>query len=122
MLNQMLVKKLIAWLGSTLKDLLAFPEAMRKEAGFQLHRLQCGPEAADWKPMVEIGMGVAEVRLRDSTGAWRVIFVARYREAVYVLHCLQKKTQRTARCDIAIAKDRFQSLLINRRREHGTDD
>ncbi|SYX24368.1 Phage-related protein [Citrobacter freundii] len=83
--------KPIVWIGSSFDDLRSFPEDIRKTAGFQLHRLQAGLEAADWKPMPEIGRGVEEVRLRYESGAYRIIYIARYANAVYVLHCFNKR-------------------------------
>lgn len=96
--------------------MLIFPEDVRKDAGYQLHRLQAGLEAADWKPLSEIGSGVEEVRLRSHSGAYRVIYLARFEQAVYVLHCFVKKTQRTSGHDKRIAKARFQSVLEEQRR------
>lgn len=58
MLSEKPTLRPIAWAGSSFDDLLSFPEAVRREAGYQLHRLQAGLEAADWKPMTEIGRGV----------------------------------------------------------------
>ncbi|ENF7817158.1 type II toxin-antitoxin system RelE/ParE family toxin [Enterobacter soli] len=74
----------IAWMGSAFDDLLSFPEAIRKDAGFQLHRLQAGLEAADWKPMPEIGKSVAEIRLRSHTGAYRILYLARLQAVIDV--------------------------------------
>jgi len=105
----------IAWSGSSFDDLLRFPEDIRKDAGYQLHRLQAGLEAADWKPMPEIGRGVAEVRLRSGAGAYRIIYLARFERAVYVLHCFVKKTPRTSEQDKRIAKVRFQAVLAEQR-------
>ena len=51
------VAKEIVWLGSSLKDLLDFPVTVRKEAGYQLHRVQYGLEPEDWKPFTEVGCG-----------------------------------------------------------------
>jgi phage-related protein len=65
--------------------------------------------------MMSIGPGVAELRIRDSTGAFRVIYVAKFDEAVYVLHAFQKKTQRTAKVDIELARDRYRELLEMRK-------
>ncbi len=101
----------IAWVGSAFDDLLCFPEKVRREAGYQLHRLQAGLEAADWKPMTEIGRGVEEVRLRSSSGAYRILYLARFEEAVYILHCFIKKSRRTSEHDKRIAKARFQSVM-----------
>ena len=80
-------------------------------AGFQLDRVQHGADPADWKPMSDIGAGVREIRVRDADGAFRVIYVAKLANAVYVLHCFQKKTQRTNKQDIDLAKSRYKQLL-----------
>ncbi|MCU6667675.1 type II toxin-antitoxin system RelE/ParE family toxin [Enterobacteriaceae bacterium H4N4] len=105
----------IAWVGSAFDDLRCFPEEVRKDAGYQLHRLQAGLEAADWKPMPELGRGVEEVRLRGYSGAFRIIYLARFEQAVYILHCFMKKTQRTSGHDKRIAKVRFQSVMAEQR-------
>lgn len=102
--------KSVVWVGSSLDDLLNFPEDVRKDAGYKLHRLQSGLEAVDWKPMSEIGHGVEEVRLRHVSGAYRIIYFARTEEAVCVLHCFSKKTQRTSGRDKHIAKVRYQAV------------
>lgn len=115
MLSQRPAMRSIAWMGSAFDDLRGFPEEIRRDAGYQLHRLQAGLEAADWKPMSEVGKGVAEIRLRGSTGAYRILYLARFDDAVYVLHCFNKKTQRTSSHDKHIARTRFQAVLDARR-------
>jgi phage-related protein len=60
--------------------------------------------------MPGIGNGVAEIRIAESSGAFRIIYVARLVEAVYVLHGFQRKTQRTAKRDLDLARVRFQQL------------
>lgn len=97
--------------GSALGDLRTFPSAARREAGFQLDRVQRGLEPGDWKPMATIGQGVREIRIRDEGGAFRIIYVTKFVEAVFVLHCFQKKSQRTAREDIALATQRYKELV-----------
>ena len=87
-----------------------FPASIRNKAGFQLDRVQRGLDPEDWKPMTSIGSGVKEVRLRDETGAFRVVYVATFAEAVFVLHAFQKKTQKTAKRDIDLAALRFKEL------------
>ena len=79
--------------GSALDDLRAFPVLARREAGYQLDQVQQGREADDWKPMNTVGSDVREIRIRDEAGAFRVIYVAKFSRALYVLHCFQKKTQ-----------------------------
>lgn len=72
-----------------------FPGEVRREAGYQLARVQAGKDPADWKPMPSVGLGVNEIRVREDSGAFRVIYVARFAEAIYVLHAFQKKAQKT---------------------------
>jgi phage-related protein len=72
--------------------------------------VQRGGDPDDWKPMRSIGQGVREIRVRDASGAFRVMYVATFSEEVYVLHAFQKKTQRTSQRDIAVAELRFREL------------
>jgi len=108
--------KALGFRGTALDDLRDFPETARREAGYQLDRVQNGLDPSDWKPMSTIGTGVQEIRIRDETGAFRVIYVARFAEAVYVLHCFQKKTQKTSQADITLAERRYRELLKERAR------
>jgi phage-related protein len=101
----------VVFLGAALDDLRAFPPAARREAGHQLDQVQRGFDADDWKPMTSVGSGVREIRIRDATGAFRVIYVAKFAEAVFVLHCFQKKTEQTSKTDIALATRRYRELL-----------
>ena len=86
-------EKEIRWVGSSYDDLLAFLKVPRKDAGFQLGKVQAGLEPTDWKPFDEVGAGTREIRISDAKGIFRVMYVAKFEEAVYVLHCFQKKTQ-----------------------------
>ena len=104
-------RKPIEFRGSALSDLRAFPEAARRAAGFQLDRLQCGLEPGDWKPMTIVGAGVREIRIAESSGAFRVMYVAECASAIYVRRCFQKKTQRTRASDIDVATRRYRDLL-----------
>jgi phage-related protein len=103
--------KPIAFLGSSLDDLREFPSAARSEAGYQLDRVQNGLDPVDFKPMPTIGKGVWEIRVKDETGQFRVIYIAKLKDAVYVLHCFQKKTQKTAVSDIELSNKRLRELL-----------
>lgn len=69
--------------------------------------VQCNRLPADWKPMSGIGAGVSEIRIRAAAGAYRVIYVARFEDAVYVLHAFQKKTQKTSKGDLELARQRY---------------
>jgi phage-related protein len=87
--------KPIVFRATSLDDLRAFPATVRRMAGFQLDRVQHGEEPNDWKPMRSVGPGVREIRVHSADGAFRVIYVASFGDAIYVLHCFQKKSQRT---------------------------
>jgi phage-related protein len=102
--------KPVVWRGDSLARLREFPREAMREAGYQLERLQTGREGKDWKPMPSIGTGVNELRVRMG-GAFRVVYVAKFAEAIYVLHAFQKKSQRTARLDVEFARARFKSLM-----------
>jgi len=101
--------KPLYFVGSALEDLRAFPRAPRREAGYQLDRVQYGLEPSDWKPMTTVGGGVREIRIRHE-GQYRVIYVAKIDNAVHVLHAFQKKTQKTRKQDIEIARRRLKVI------------
>jgi phage-related protein len=100
----------VRFLGNSLQCLRDFPEGVRHDLGFQLDKVQRGEQPDDFKPMAVIGRGVAEIRVSDSSGAYRVIYIARRAEAVYVLHAFQKKTEATSSRDIDTARRRFAQL------------
>jgi len=104
--------KKIQFLGDSLKKLREFPEDAKHDVGYQLDKVQRGEQADDFKPMPSIGKGVEEIRVRDDSGIYRVIYTARLADAVYVLHAFQKKTQTTAKRDIALASKRYAELMI----------
>ena len=87
----------------------------RQDAGYQLDKVQRGLQPDDFKPMPTIGRGVEEIRIRDDSGIYRVIYTARLADAVLVLHAFEKKTQRTSQRDIEIAKARFREMMRDRR-------
>jgi phage-related protein len=96
--------------------LATFPETVRRSAGFALYMVQIGREPDDWKPMASVGPGVREIRVRDDAGAFRVIYIAKFLEAIYVLHCFNKKSQQTPAKDIALSRKRLKDLLDDRQR------
>jgi phage-related protein len=101
--------KHLMFVGSSLDDLRDFPAEARRQAGFELDGIQRGFDPSDWKPMPDIGSGVREIRIHI-LGEWRVIYVARLAEAVYVLHAFQKKSQKTRREDIDLARRRYRQI------------
>ncbi|WP_250451876.1 type II toxin-antitoxin system RelE/ParE family toxin [Caballeronia sp. ATUFL_M2_KS44] len=107
----MIDEREIRWVGSSYDDILEFPSAARREAGFQLGRLQAGLDPEDWKPFDDVGPGVREIRIRDINGIYRVMYVAKFEEAVFVLHCFQKKTQATSKQDKEITAIRYRAIV-----------
>ena len=103
--------KAVCFVGDSRTALSRFPADARNRAGHELFMVQVGREPDDWKPMPTVGAGVAEIRVRKPSGAFRVIYVARFENAIYVLHAFQKKTRKTALLDIRLAKRRYREAL-----------
>lgn len=103
-------ERLVRFLGDSLDRIRGFPEGARKQAGVELHKLQLGLDPTDWKPMATVGQGVREIRIREEGGAFRVLYVTKIAEAIYVLHAFQKKTQQTAKRDLDLAAQRLKEL------------
>ncbi|MGL4963831.1 MAG: type II toxin-antitoxin system RelE/ParE family toxin [Inquilinus sp.] len=100
----------VVFLGDSLDRLREFPDTARREAGVELRQVQLGLDPSDWKPMKTIGPGVREIRIRDKAGVFRVIYVVRRSDAVYVLHAFQKKTEQTAKKDLDLAAARLRQI------------
>jgi len=101
--------KELKFVGLSLDDLRNFPEEARRVAGFELRAVQNGLEPRDWKPMRSIGSGVKEIRIHV-LGEWRIVYVAKLADAIYVLHAFQKKSQKTNKNDIELARKRFKEI------------
>jgi phage-related protein len=101
--------KVLKFIGSSLDDLKNFPDEARRAAGFELFAVQCGLDPSDWKPMQSIGIGAREIRIHV-LGEWRVIYVAKIKNALYVLHSFQKKSRKTDKNDIEIARKRYKQI------------
>jgi len=103
--------KPLEFLGSSLKDLREMPVDVKRALGLDLMMVQLGGDPNDFKPMPTIGTGTYEIRYRDSAnGAFRVMYVAKFADAVYVLHAFQEKTQQTAKYDIELATKRYRMI------------
>ncbi|GAB2908255.1 type II toxin-antitoxin system RelE/ParE family toxin [Paraburkholderia jirisanensis] len=103
-------EKEIRWVGSSYDDLLEFPDEARRQAGFQLAKVQAGLDPDDWKPFDVVGTGTREIRIKEAAGVFRVMYVAKFVDAVYVLHCFHKKTQATSKQDKEIAEARYRAV------------
>jgi phage-related protein len=105
--------KPLAFVGSSRERLRAFPDDARRRAGFELDQVQRGLLPTDWKPMPSVGSGVMEIRIHTTAGH-RVFFVAKFPEAVYVLHAFEKKRPKTSKRDLEIGRARFAALKVLR--------
>ncbi len=94
---------------------MAFPDEPRRTAGFQLGKVQVGLEPDNWKSFDDVGAGTKEIRIRETSGIFRVMYVTKFEEAVYVLHCFQKKTQATSKQDKCIAETRYRAVVNARK-------
>ena len=103
-------EKPLQFLGSSLNDLRDFPDAARRLAGHQLHLVQHGLQPDDWKPMTTVGAGVTEIRVHTDV-EHRVFYVAKFAEAVYVLHAFAKTTPQTRKADLDLGRHRYQELV-----------
>ena len=100
----------IDFYGRTLEEIRDFPANAKREVGHQLDRVQRGYNPSDWKPMPSIGRGVREIRIQEQ-GQYRVIYFAKFKDAIQVLHAFQKKTQKTRKKDIDSAKKALKQTL-----------
>jgi phage-related protein len=107
--------KPVVFIGRSREDLGAFPKPARVRAGRELFMVQVGRDPENWKPMSTVGRGVREIRVRDATGAFRVIYIATLASTVYVLHAFQKKTPPTTSRDIELARRRLKEAVLMER-------
>lgn len=101
--------KQLAFLGSSLDDLADFPADARRASGYELRQVQRGLMPSDFKPLFTVGPGAYEIRVHV-LGEWRVVYVARFEQSVYVLHAFQKKSRKTRKEDIDLARDRYKNI------------
>ena len=106
--------KPVVWLDDSRKRVREFPAMARQRAGFELWAVQQGDDPSDWKTMSSVGPGVREIRIH-ADGEFRVLYVARFEEAIYVLHAFEKKSRRTPKADVDLADARYRGLVNERR-------
>jgi phage-related protein len=112
--TDMLRRKPIRWLGDSLNRVREFPQDARHKTGTELRHIQQGEQPADWKPMATVGPGVNEIRI-SAGHEYRVLYIAKFAETVFVLHAFDKKTRRTPKRDIDLAAKRYRQLMTERR-------
>ena len=101
--------KKIEWVKGSRRLLKAFPDEARYITGSELLRVQEGNTPTDWKPMPSVGSGAIEIRIHVPH-EHRVLYVAKFQEAIYVLNCFEKKTQKTAPKDIENARSAYAEM------------
>lgn len=109
--------KIIQWMGSSYRDLVGLPEEARQKLGYQLGLVQLGSDPHDWKPFETVGASAREIRVRIDNNQYRSIYVAKFEEAIYVLHCFMKKEEQTSKHDVEIAKLRYKEVVRLRREQ-----
>jgi phage-related protein len=100
----------IEFLGNSLENIQLFSDTAKQRTGYELHKLQMGLNPDNWKPMTSVGPGVKEIRVSASDGIYRTVYIAKFKEAIYVLHAFQKKNQKTRQEDIDLAKKRLSKI------------
>jgi phage-related protein len=104
-------------MGSSRRDLAAFPDEVRRAAGYNLRLVQNGLMPEDWKPVENVGAGTYEFRVKSpppDTAQFRVFFVAKFEEAVYVLHAFEKKSRKTSQHDLNLGRARYAEMVADR--------
>jgi phage-related protein len=107
--------KPLDWIGSSLDDLRAFPSQARQRAGYELYRLQQGFDPTDWKPMTSVGTGVREIRIQTGR-QYRILYVASFAEAIYILHAFEKKSHATPQRELELARRHLAQVVARRPR------
>jgi phage-related protein len=107
--------KPLFWIGSSLGAVRAFPADARRAAGYQLRRVQSGLAPTDQKPLPTVGAGVLEIRIYTRT-EHRIVYLAKFEEAVYVLHAFEKRSRKTNQADLALTRERLAQVRALRRK------
>jgi phage-related protein len=111
-------KKPITWMGSSKDDISDFPDPAKERVGYELYKVQEGLLPTDFKPLKDVGDGAYEIREHDdSNNEFRVVYVAKFDESIYVLHAFSKKTQKTRKADINLAETRYRAVLKLRKQK-----
>ena len=111
--------KPVRYVGRALKELNRFPDTEREDALYQIRRVRQGKMPMDFDSMQSVGPGTYEIRLDGDGLTYRVFYVAKFEEAVYVLHCFNKKSRHgkaTPREHIETGKRRYKAMLLDRPR------
>jgi len=105
------MEKELLWVGSSLRDLKAFPKNIQGRIGYQLSQLQGGDNPSDFKPMSSVAKGVYEIRTSGESGTYRAMYITKVATKIVILHCFQKKTRTTSSKDLDIARTRYKDFM-----------
>ena len=108
----------VVWEGDSLEVIRRFPGPVRQDLGAELRRLQTGGRPLNSRPMPSIGARVCELKEQDERAWYRVIYLAKIGNRIYILHCFEKKSAKTGRSDLALAKVRLKRVLARPRSEN----
>lgn len=117
-------EKPLHWVGSSKRDLLAFPGRVVDNVGYALGVVQFGGHPPSAKPWKGLGPGVLEIVASDASGTFRAVYTIRFRKAIYVLHAFQKKSpsgKRTARYDVDLIAERLQAAKTDYEQRYGKE-
>jgi phage-related protein len=107
----------VVWEGDSKEVLKAFPEAVTENFGFELWQLQQGERPRDYRPLPSIGPGVFELRDQDERTWYRVVYLSRIEDVIYVLHCFEKKSRGMPKKDFEKAKQRLKAVNLRLAKE-----
>lgn len=100
----------VAWEGDSRDVLQEFPNGVRQNFGFELWQLQQGERPKHCRPLPSVGTGVFELRDQDERAWYRVIYLSRIKDVIYVLHCFEKKSRAMPRGDFEKARQRLKAV------------
>lgn len=108
----------VVWEGDSLEVIRRFPGLVRQDLGAELRRLQTGDRPLNSRPMPSIGARVYELKEQDERAWYRVIYLAKIGNRIYILHCFEKKSAKTGKSDWALAKARLKRVSARLRSEN----
>ena len=111
----------IVWEGDSKDVLRTFPEGVIQNFGFELWQLQQGMRPRNYRPLPSVGSGVFELRDQDERGWYRVVYLSRIDDVIYVLHCFEKRSREMPARDFQKSKRRLSAvnarLALDKKRE-----
>jgi len=108
----------VVWEEDSLEVIRRFPGPVRQDLGAELRRLQTGDRPLNSRPMPSIGARVYELKEQDERAWYRVIYLAKIGNRIYILHCFEKKSAKTGKSDLALAKARLKRVSARLRSEN----